>query len=285
MKLISVLFVIGVLVGVFLVFKRNTIVSPQTTVILEQSPLLSPVPSVTPTPSPSPSPTPPPLPDPKIYGPCKAIPVVMYHHVQPQEQAIAKHQQSISVDSLIFAQQMSYLASKGYHTLTPDELLNGLTGSLPGRSILLTFDDGYADFYTYAYPELIKHNLRATMFLATGLVGNPDYLTWSEVGSMKGLVTFADHTWSHKSLGKASEETIKYEIGTAKDQLNEHDLGPVTAFAYPYGSENIKIDKILGDMGIKMAFTTVPGNYQCAKLPYGLRRIRIGNSSMASYGF
>lgn len=211
----------------------------------------------------------------------------MYHHVQPQEQALEKRQQNISVDAKIFVQQMDYLASRGYRTLTPDELLEGLIGSLSGRSVLLTFDDGYVDFYSNAYPELVKHSFKATMFLSTGLVGNPDYLSWSQISEMKGsgLVTFADHTWSHKSLGAASEETIKYEIGTAKTQLEEHGLGPVTSFAYPYGTDARKVEKVLTELGFKTAFTTIPGNYQCAKLPYDFRRNRIGNSSMASYGF
>lgn len=239
------------------------------------------------TPSVSPTPTPIPLPDPAVYGPCKNIPVLFWHHIQPEDQAATKGQKNLTVDNGVFAAQMDYLAKRGYVTITPDRLLEALTGSDPVKPVLLTFDDGYADFYTYAYPELLKHGFRATMFTATGLVGGADYLTWGQISEMKGsgLITFADHTWSHKSLGKATEEVAKYEVGTARQQLEEHGLGPVTAFAYPYGTEGGSlIYNVLKENGIKEAFTTTPGSYQCAKLPYDLRRTRVGNSSLSSYG-
>lgn len=276
-----------VLVGIFGLFyqmrSRTKTISPEM-VSTSSAVISTPTPSV---PTATPTPTPIPLPDPAIYGPCKNIPVLMYHHVQPWDQAESKGQKNITVRDDVFATQMSYLASKGYHTITPDDLLSGLTGTFPSRPILLTFDDGYADFYTYAYPKLVEHGFRGTVFTVTGLVSGADYLTWGQVSEMagSGLITFADHTWSHKSLGNASKETAVYEVGTAKQQLEEHGLGPVTSFAYPYGTEGGSlIYGVLKDMGIKTAFTTIPGNYQCAKLPYDFRRTRVGNSALSSYG-
>lgn len=245
-------------------------------------------PSPTPSPLPTtrPLPTPIPLPDPKLYGPCKSVPVLLYHHVQPNEQIIEKKQQNISVDSEIFDKQMAYLVSRVYNTLTLQDFFSGLSGTLPSKSIVLTFDDGYEDFYTYAYPMLKKYNLKATMFLPTGLVGNPGYLNWGQIEEMKslGLVTFANHTWSHKSLLGIPEEAVRSEIATAKVQLEEYGLGPVEFFAYPYGSENQTAEKVLKELGIKGAFTTLPGWQQCAKLPYAFRRNRVGSTPLSSYG-
>ena len=250
-------------------------------------PTSAPISELTPTPSLTPIPTPIPLPDSKVYGPCLNIPVLMYHHVQSPEEAASKNQKNINVNSDVFASQMAYLVQKGYRTITPDELLAGLqTGSLLGKTVLITFDDGYADFYTYAYPELVKNNFRAIVFLSTGLMGAPDYLGWPQISEMHGggLVDFEDHTWSHKNMGNASEELATYEIGAAKSQLEERGLGPVTSFAYPYGGEGAAAKEVLKDLGIKTAFTTVPGNYQCAKLPYSFRRTRIGNAPLSAYG-
>lgn len=237
--------------------------------------------------SPTPTPTPIPLPDPKVYGPCKNIPAILYHHIQPLEEAMAKNQKNISVTNDSFTNQMAYLAGKGYTTLTPDQLLAGLTGTLPGKPILITFDDGYRDFYTYAYLELVKNNLAATVFIVTGLVGGADYLTWDQIREMagSGLITFANHTWSHKNLSSADEEKLKYEVRTAQEQLEDRGLGPVTAFAYPYGTQTKASEEVFKELGIKTAFTTIPGSYQCAKLPYAMRRSRIGNSPMSAYGF
>lgn len=254
------------------------------------------VPGVTATPPPSSSPTPVPttkplptlipLPDPRAHGPCKSVPVLLYHHVQPNEQILEKKQQNISVDSEMFDKQMAYLVSRGYHALTLQEFFSGLSETLPSKPVVLTFDDGYDDFYTYAYPVLRKNGIHATVFLPTGLVGNPGYLNWGQIEEMKGseLVTFANHTWSHKSLLGISEDAARNEIATAKVQLEERGLGPVEFFAYPYGSENQIVERVLKELGIKGAFTTLPGRQQCAGLPYQFRRNRIGSAPLSSYG-
>lgn len=247
---------------------------------------VTPSPSPSPLPTTKPLPTPIPLPDPKVYGPCKTIPVLLYHHVQPIKEIVEKKQQNISVDSEIFDKQMEYLVSRGYNTLTLQDFFSGLSGTLPSKPIVLTFDDGYEDFYTYAYPVLKKYNIRATVFLPTGLVGNPGYLNWGQIDEMKAssLVTFANHTWSHKSLLGIPEDAVRREIATAKAQLEEHGLGPVEFFAYPYGSENQTVEKILKELGIKGAFTTLPGWQQCTGLPYQFRRNRVGSAPLLLYG-
>lgn len=246
----------------------------------------TPFPSPSPVPTAKPLPTPIPLPDPKVYGPCKSVPVLLYHHVQPIKEIVEKKQQNISVDSEMFDKQMEYLGSRGYHPLTLSGFFSGIAGSLPAKPIVLTFDDGYEDFYTYAYPVLKKYNITATVFLPTGLLGNPGYLNWGQVEEIKGsgLVTFANHTWSHKSLLGISEDAVRSEIATAKTQLEEHGLGPVEFFAYPYGSESQTVEKVLKELGIKGAFTTLPGWQQCAKLPYTFRRNRVGSAPLSSYG-
>ncbi len=244
-------------------------------------------PTPTPTPSPSPSPSPTPSPDPKVYGPCKIVPVLLYHHIEPKEEALAAGQKNIFVDNTTFAGQLEYLVKRGYKTITPDELVAGLaSGSVGAKNVLLTFDDGYEDFYTYAYPTLVKNGMKATSFVPTGLVGNPGYLNWGQIAEMKGsgLITFANHTWSHKNVGGGSEETIRREITTAQTQLVEHGLGPITAFAYPYGPAGGVAKKVLQELSIKSAFTTNPSWYQCAKLPYDFGRTRVGDTSMSFYG-
>ncbi len=292
LKILLILIVISGGAGMWLVWDMHKEVqyqkssfSPSTSPIAQYI-VETPIPEEAPSPVPTPSPSPIPSPDPLVYGPCKNIPVLMYHHVQTKEEAMLKKQTGLTVNSDVFAAQMAYLSSRGYHTLTPDQFMSGLLGTLPAKPVLITFDDGYSDFYTYAYPELTKNNLKSTMFLPTGLVGNPDYLNWGQISEISGssLVTFANHTWSHKNLGKASESDIKYEIETSQTQMEEHGLGRSNTFSYPYGTKMNYASSVLPQFGIKIAFTTVPGTYQCAKLPYDFRRIRVGNSSMSSYG-
>ncbi|MBR3622573.1 MAG: polysaccharide deacetylase family protein, partial [Selenomonadaceae bacterium] len=91
---------------------------------------------------------------------------------------------SLSVPPAEFDKQMKYLKDNDYHTITPDELYASIEGreKLPENPVLITFDDGYADNYTNAYPILKKYDFKATIFVISSFVGNMDhYVTWDEV--------------------------------------------------------------------------------------------------------
>ncbi len=81
------------------------------------------------------------------------------------------------------------------------EELKELNYTLPKNSILITFDDGYKNNYTLAFPILKKYNMKATIFLNTKFIGKDEnYLNWNEVREMyeSGLVDFQMHTHSHQ---------------------------------------------------------------------------------------
>ena len=181
---------------------------------------------------------------------------------------------------------MQYLKDKGYGTASMSDLINFFDSGTPvtSKSVLLTFDDGYEDFYTDAFPVLQSLGFKATMFVPTGLINNPDYLTWDQIMSMNGSILFANHTWSHKNVG-GSASVMQYEISTADTQLAEHGLNSPKVFAYPYGLDSGGSEKFLVSLGYKAAFTTVPGNILCKGKRFELPRIRIGSTSLSSYGF
>src|SRR5260370_14581385 len=68
---------------------------------------------------------------------------------------------------------MEWLAESGYHPITPEDLYAYLAGAqgLPSKPVILTFDDGYADFYTTALPILRSHDFRAVSYVVSGFVG------------------------------------------------------------------------------------------------------------------
>lgn len=240
-------------------------------------------------PSPSPSPTPKPLTFAEMnakYGPCVYLPVLMYHHVQSKDNAELKKQTGFSVYTDIFEEQIRYLKEKGYETVAPIDILNFFNTSapLPKKSILLTFDDAYSDFYSDALPILSKYGYRSVVFTPTGLVNNFSYMNWQEImdASSRG-VYFANHTWSHKS-SKESETVIENEIITAQNQLQEKNLNSDMIIAYPYGPSSTNSLKVLQKLNFKMAFTTNPGSVLCSKMRFDLPRLRIGNKSMSYYG-
>jgi peptidoglycan/xylan/chitin deacetylase (PgdA/CDA1 family) len=122
------------------------------------------------------------------------------------------------------------------------------------------------------------------MFIPTGLMQNPGYLTWDEISGMRGSVLFANHTWSHKNV--ASKNTpMEKEILTADTQLNDRGLNSPKVFAYPYGPDSIPAENYLNSLSYKVAFTTQIGNVLCKKQRLSLPRVRVGNSPLSNYGF
>lgn len=261
------------------IVETNTIPTPA---LIASSPTQTPTPSLTPTPTPLSFEQ-----MNKLYGPCARVPTLMYHHIQ--DPAVAKEQGHpwLAVDPAMFRGQLDYLESNGYTAISMAELIAFFdTGSaLPSRPILLTFDDGYDNFYTNAYPVLSEKQMNATVFVPTGLMDNPGYLSWDTIRSMvgNGRILFANHTWSHKNV-LVHQKEMEQEILTADKQLTEHDAGRTKVFSYPYGLADGRAQTYLAQLGYQLAFTTRWGSTLCRGQRLDLPRIRIGNSSLQSYG-
>jgi len=256
---------------------------------------VSPAPDLSPTPSPiasiSATPT---KPKPltfeemnKLYGPCTSLPVLMYHHVEPEENAKANKRTGLSVPPEMFRSQMEYLNSKGYTSITPADLANFFDNgtALPKKPILITFDDGYVDNGDEAFPIMRSLGIKGTIYIATGLMENFNYLTWAKIDEMRssGLMNFGNHTWSHKNVG-GSQESMTKEITTADTQLADHGINGSKTFVYPFGVYSKFAENLLRDMDYKTAFTTVNGRIMCKKQRFSLPRIRVGNASLANFG-
>ena len=226
-------------------------------------------------------------------GYCLFVPVLMYHHVQPEAVAVQRGQTGLTVDPAYFDQQMNYIATHGYTTITAEQLVLALRNhtGLPAKSIVVTLDDGYQDNFDYAYPIFQKYHLIGNLMVATGLlggVGNNTYYTWDELKQMvgSGLIYTTDHTWSHYSMGSSTPEKDQMEIMTAKQQL-ESNLGKTQdVFTYPYGTgyNNPRVTQELVQDGFLGAYSTIGGAWQCDSYIYALRRIHIGNAPLSSYG-
>lgn len=242
-----------------------------------------------PLPSPTPTSTPKPLTFAEmnaLYGPCVYLPTLMYHHVQDMTIAKSKNQQNLTVDTETFRSQMSYLKGKGYTTATVNDLVNFFDAGAPiaKKSVLITFDDGYDDFYLNALPILKENGFKAIVFLPTGLMSNPDYMVWEQImDAFYGGTFFANHTWSHKNV-KQANDVVEKEITTADTQLADRGLNSPKVFAYPYGFSSAFSESVLSKLGYSLAFTTTPGSTLCKKQRYDLPRVRIGNSSLSSFG-
>lgn len=249
------------------------------------------LPILSPIASPSATPTPPKILSfaemNKLYGPCVNLPTLMYHHVEPEENAKKYARIGLDVPPEMFKEQMLYLKDKGYTIVTPADLVAFFDSGtlLPTKPVMLTFDDGYVDIGDNAFPILRELGLKATLYLPTGLMENFDYLTWAKIDEMNssGLINFGNHTWSHINVGK-DRDIVKMEIVRADKQLMERGLNGTKTFAYPYGLENNFTIDLLKEMDYKLAFTTTHGRIMCKKQRFVLPRIRIGNAPMSFFG-
>jgi peptidoglycan/xylan/chitin deacetylase (PgdA/CDA1 family) len=222
-----------------------------------------------------------------FYGPCVYAPTLMYHHIQNMETARTEKHESLTVDTNTFRQHMQYLRDKGYSIVSMQDLANFFNNgtSLPNKSILLTFDDGYKDFTTDALPILKEFGYKSTLFLPTGLVENYGYVSWNDLNNANlSQVLIANHTWSHKNMG-TSNEIITQEISTADEQLANHGFNNPKVFSYPYGLESNFALSLLQQKGYQLGFTTKNGGTLCKQLRLELPRIRIGNASISNFGF
>lgn len=214
------------------------------------------------------------------------VPVLMYHYIRVNPNPSDKIGYNLSVTPGNFNQQIDYLASHGYHTISLDELGAGLLSgaALPNKPVVITFDDGYRDAYTAAYPILKSHGLRAVSFVITGFVGGPNYLTWDMINEMKGsdVFTFESHTVKHIALAYYSNERIRQEVTDSKNTLQVHVGYPINWIAYPYGSVNGRVASIAQQTGYVGAFGTNKGTYQSTNSMFTLPRIRVGGSDTVS---
>jgi len=185
----------------------------------------------------------------------ESFPVLLYHRVGPEPDAL-----TITEDRLM--EDLRYLADRGYHAVSLEQAEKYMTGqdTINGKPVLLTFDDGYLNNYTKAFPILQDFSMTATFFIITGMVGQPNRLNRFQMKEMAAAgMSFGSHTVSHRPLGDLDGKQAIAELVKSKGDL-EDMLGKKTEFvAYPCGS--FKHETILAarDAGYKGGFTTQNG--------------------------
>lgn len=211
----------------------------------------------------------------------------MYHYIRNVPDTRDRLGIGLSVSPEVFAAQMAFLAKEGYHPITLRQLARALRGegSLPSRPIVLTFDDGYRDFYTTAWPILRRYDFQSTVFVISGVVDRPAYLTRQQLIELdrSGLVEIASHTVSHPDLTTLAVDRLRHELVESRRQLSEWIGRPVTSFAYPAGRYHAGVLAMVQTAGYEQAVTTQSGREHSAQSALELRRLRVsGPSSVAA---
>jgi len=192
----------------------------------------------------------------------KNIPILMYHSIS---QPVRLRLRALCVPPVSFAAQVDYLYRNEYTLLNVTQLVHALTGkaALPERPVVLTFDDGYADFYHHALPVLSRYNLPATLYIATGLVGrtNPwdsaSMLTWKQIAEISSSgIECGAHTHNHPKLDTLPAAMARNEIKHSKDLLEQHLGQEVSSFCYPYGYYTADVRRLVKEAGFTSACAT-----------------------------
>lgn len=214
------------------------------------------------------------------------VPILMYHYIRDYNNPKDPTGNTLSVSPANFDQQMNYLSSHGYTPISLDTLYGIFNhqAASPAKPVVLTFDDGYIDFYANAYPILRKYNFHAVTFVVTGFVGQPAYLSWNNIHEMQssGLITFEAHTVTHAYLPKLSYQAMLNELQQSKQTLQSQIGYTVNFISYPYGAYNWTVQSAAQQAGFVGGLGTWYGqaSYKSMNMP----RVRVnGNFSLQTF--
>lgn len=206
------------------------------------------------------------------------LPIIMYHQINPAPKSWGNY--VISPDTL--EADLKYLKANGYTTVTTEQLIAYTQGKfqLPDKPILITFDDGYESFGTYALPLFEKYQMTAVLAIvgrfADDYTKTDDHnlsyshFSWPALETLQhsSAVELAAHTYDMHSLKKRKgckimqgenvnsyRTAFNHDLDQLEQRFTEYIGTKPTVFAYPYGLICSESKKILQEHGYRILFT------------------------------
>jgi peptidoglycan/xylan/chitin deacetylase (PgdA/CDA1 family) len=216
------------------------------------------------------------------------IPILAYHSLDESGSVI-------SLSPEIFRCQMEFLHSRGYRVYTVSEYAKLIKGGekIATPAVVLTFDDGFANFLTEAAPVLREYGYRATVYIPTDFIGQRSaftslvdlpILSGSEIRNLAGEgFEIGSHSLSHSNLTRLAMNQVRNEIERSKGELENLIGKEVRTFCYPRGDYNHEIAELGKDAGYQAAVSLRPGNRNSITAIYTLYRIAIGPRDSIDY--
>ena len=263
-----------------------------------------------------------------------SVPILMYHSVSDDPEPGVSPYYRVNTSPSVFRQHMQFLAGHGYQTISLNQLVSMLTigqqdhrttgpqdqgttrprgpisafqlssfSAFPKKPVVLTFDDGFRNFYTEAFPTLQEFGFTAAMFLPTAFIGDTrrqfrlpgttlsalnsqlstrlkECLIWPEIRELrKSGIEFGSHTVSHAKLVELDWPDIKAELSASKSEIERHLGELVTTFCCPFAFPSADRDfihrftELLSDTGYRSCATTELGRVRTGDDPFRLRRL------------
>jgi peptidoglycan/xylan/chitin deacetylase (PgdA/CDA1 family) len=216
------------------------------------------------------------------------LPILMYHYVRtPPSMRDDLLGYRLSVSPADFNAQMDWLTTNRYHPVDFNDVRAYFAGTqpLPANPVVLTFDDGYADLYTTAFPILAAHGFKAVAYIVSGFVGQPRYVTPPQLVQMDhNGIEIASHTVDHANLARSSNTSVMREVVNSKRWLENLVGHPVLDFAYPSGLFNGQVVAAVQQAGYDTAVTTMFSIDHSVADRYLWTRVRVGGGeSLADF--
>jgi peptidoglycan/xylan/chitin deacetylase (PgdA/CDA1 family) len=216
------------------------------------------------------------------------ITILSYH-------SIDEHGTPLSVSPRLFAEQMRVLAGEGCVTLTMDDVAGHMASGtkFPPRAVAITFDDGFANLYTHALPALKRHELKATVYVITGMVGKVTrwtdgsmllpslpILNWTQLAELRDAgIEIGAHSITHGFMTRYPDPQLHNELGAPKAELEQRLGQAVGAFAYPQGDYDARVVRAVKQAGYLTAVTVDQGRAVVDGDPLRLPRLLMSNNT------
>jgi peptidoglycan/xylan/chitin deacetylase (PgdA/CDA1 family) len=221
------------------------------------------------------------------------VPILLYHSVSDDPPSWIR---PLSVTPKAFSQQLELVLGKGATVLSVGEYASILEGrrSLPKRPVVITFDDGFADFREEALPPLRRAGVPVTLFVTTGfLEGLSDgegakrppgpWINARELGALRGEgVEIGAHSHSHPHLDTLPTEEARAEVARSKEILEELLASPVPSFAYPHGYHGPVVRRLVQECGFASACAVRNALSSDADDRFSLARLTVRSTTTAA---
>jgi len=205
------------------------------------------------------------------------IPVLLYHSVSDDVL-----DERLTMDIISFKHQMNIIKKWGFKPITIEdyEKYRINRNRSMHKKVLITFDDGFEDNYTNAFPILSNNNFPAVVFLITGLINEKatwlenhpqlsekKMLTWEQIKKMKkGNIAFGSHAVNHTNLSFLNRKELIIELGSSKEIIEKELNCRVSSLSYPFSAHSSPVIEIARKCGYTVAFAVDSGDNTAFRL-------------------
>lgn len=202
--------------------------------------------------------------------------IMMYHHIDDKDRRLSVSRANLDA-------QIKYLLDNGYKFIKLSEAFKTFASSTTStpydKTLVLTFDDGYRDFYTNAYPILKKYNVPAGLYVVDQDIGKRNNVTWKMIKQLhsEGLVEIGVHTMNHLRLAELKPEQAYYQMAKSKELLEVSLQAKIDTVVYPFGGFNDSVKQQAKQIGFIGAASVYFGQRPTGQDLYSWRRVMVNN--------